>query len=182
MSKPVNKAYRVLSVVMVRDRRRCAETGSCHATIILGGKRPETIEVRAKKPSLLLNLGINGLKMTSEPPPMAGQAGYLQGKDRSAVTHPSSSHARRCLIWLSCDNSCTRYTAPLGNYIKEKIFKEQNSLLECSLWIDETGEGRAQILTCVTATVIYCQDTSVSLANVNSAHYVSGWDAELNFG
>ncbi|KAG8337123.1 hypothetical protein J6590_031101 [Homalodisca vitripennis] len=55
-------------------------------------------EVRAKKPSLTLNLGTNGLKVTSEPPPMAGQAGRLQGQDRSAVTCPSSSHARR---WYS---------------------------------------------------------------------------------
>ncbi|KAG8269697.1 hypothetical protein J6590_101911 [Homalodisca vitripennis] len=53
-------------------------------------------EVRADKPSLRLNLGTNGLKVTSEPPQMAGQAGCLQGQDRSAVTHPSSSHARRC--------------------------------------------------------------------------------------
>ncbi|KAG8303729.1 hypothetical protein J6590_002736 [Homalodisca vitripennis] len=57
-----------------------------------------------KKPSLTLNLGTNGLKVTSEPPPMAGQAGCSQGQDRSAVTYPSSSHARRCLIRLSCDN------------------------------------------------------------------------------
>ncbi|KAG8279981.1 hypothetical protein J6590_092521 [Homalodisca vitripennis] len=39
-------------------------------------------EVRAKKPSLTLNLGTNGLKVTSEPPPMAGQAGRC--KDRIA--------------------------------------------------------------------------------------------------
>ncbi|KAG8302162.1 hypothetical protein J6590_036050 [Homalodisca vitripennis] len=52
-------------------------------------------EFRAKKPFLTLNLGANGLKVTSEPPPMAGQAGCLQGRDRSAVTHPSSGHARR---------------------------------------------------------------------------------------
>ncbi|KAG8272988.1 hypothetical protein J6590_030595 [Homalodisca vitripennis] len=71
-------------------------------------------EVRAKKPSLTLNLGTNGLKVTSETPPMAGQAGCLQGQDRSAVTYPSSSHAQRCLIRLSCDNHCTRYTAPLA--------------------------------------------------------------------
>ncbi|KAG8284697.1 hypothetical protein J6590_097376, partial [Homalodisca vitripennis] len=71
-------------------------------------------EVRAKKYSLTCNLGTNGLKVTSEPPPMAGQAGCLQGQDRSAVTHPSSSHARRCLIRLSCDNRCTCYTAPLA--------------------------------------------------------------------
>ncbi|KAG8337354.1 hypothetical protein J6590_026319 [Homalodisca vitripennis] len=45
---------------------------------------------------LLLNLRTNGLKVTSEPPPMAGQTGCLQGKDPSAFTHPSSSHARRC--------------------------------------------------------------------------------------
>ncbi|KAG8278104.1 hypothetical protein J6590_027359 [Homalodisca vitripennis] len=46
----------------------------------------------------------------------AGQAGRLQGQDRSAVTCPSSSHARRCLIWLSCDNRRTHYTAPLAAY------------------------------------------------------------------
>ncbi|KAG8250829.1 hypothetical protein J6590_093877 [Homalodisca vitripennis] len=45
---------------------------------------------------------------------MAGQAGRLQGQDRSVVTCPSSSHARRCLIWLSCDNRRTHYTAPLA--------------------------------------------------------------------
>ncbi|KAG8315957.1 hypothetical protein J6590_061381 [Homalodisca vitripennis] len=39
-----------------------------------------------KKSSLTLNLGTNGLKVTSEPPPMAGQAGCLQGQDCSAVT------------------------------------------------------------------------------------------------
>ncbi|KAG8260090.1 hypothetical protein J6590_104625, partial [Homalodisca vitripennis] len=55
-----------------------------------------TSEVRAKKPSLTLNLGTNGLKVTSEPPPTVGQTGCLQGQDRSAVTHPSSSQARRC--------------------------------------------------------------------------------------
>ncbi|KAG8305330.1 hypothetical protein J6590_072036 [Homalodisca vitripennis] len=42
---------------------------------------------------------------------MTGQAGCLQGQDRLAVTHPSSSHVQRCLIWLSCYNSCARYTA-----------------------------------------------------------------------
>ncbi|KAG8257217.1 hypothetical protein J6590_053865 [Homalodisca vitripennis] len=73
-------------------------------------------EVRAKKPSLTLNLGTNGLKVTSEPPLMAGQAGRLQGQDRSAVTYPSSGHVRRCLIWLPCDNRRTRYTAPLANF------------------------------------------------------------------
>ncbi|KAG8304343.1 hypothetical protein J6590_096282, partial [Homalodisca vitripennis] len=72
-------------------------------------------EVRGKKPSLTLNLGTNGLKETSEPPPMPGQAGRLQGQDRSAVTCPSCSHARRCLIWLSCDNRRTHYTAPLAS-------------------------------------------------------------------
>ncbi|KAG8292839.1 hypothetical protein J6590_030298 [Homalodisca vitripennis] len=68
----------------------------------------------AKKPSLTLNLGTNGLKVTFEPPPMAGQAGRSQGQDRSTVTYPSSGHARLCLIWLSCDNRRTRYTAPLA--------------------------------------------------------------------
>ncbi|KAG8245460.1 hypothetical protein J6590_105666 [Homalodisca vitripennis] len=71
-------------------------------------------EVRAKKPSLILNLGINRLKVTYEPPTVAGQAGCLQGQDRLAVTHPSNSHTRCCLIWLSCDYRCTRYNAPLA--------------------------------------------------------------------
>ncbi|KAG8286972.1 hypothetical protein J6590_048030 [Homalodisca vitripennis] len=52
--------------------------------------------------------------VTSEPPPKAGQAGCLQGQDRSADTHPSSSHARRCFIRLSRDNRRTRYTGPLA--------------------------------------------------------------------
>ncbi|KAG8303856.1 hypothetical protein J6590_002861 [Homalodisca vitripennis] len=52
----------------------------------------------AKKPSLTLHLGTNGLKVTSEPPPIVGQAGCLQGQDCSAVTHPSSSHDKRYLF------------------------------------------------------------------------------------
>ncbi|KAG8330017.1 hypothetical protein J6590_073331 [Homalodisca vitripennis] len=62
----------------------------------------------------LLKNGTNSLKVTSEPPPTAGQADCLQRQDRSAVTHTSSNHARRCLIRLSCDNQYTRYTAPLA--------------------------------------------------------------------
>ncbi|KAG8251512.1 hypothetical protein J6590_078411 [Homalodisca vitripennis] len=52
---------------------------------------------RAKKASLT-QPRTNGLKVTSEPTPMAGQAVCLQGHYRSAVTHPSSSHARRSVI------------------------------------------------------------------------------------
>ncbi|KAG8296654.1 hypothetical protein J6590_051634 [Homalodisca vitripennis] len=48
--------------------------------------------VRAMEFSLTLNLETNGFKVTSEPQPMAGQAGCLQGQDHSAVTHPSSSY------------------------------------------------------------------------------------------
>ncbi|KAG8331429.1 hypothetical protein J6590_042198 [Homalodisca vitripennis] len=70
--------------------------------------------LKLRSPLLTLNLGTNGLKVTSEPPPTVGQTGCLQGQNRSAVTHPSSNHARRCLIWLSCDNHCTRYTTPLA--------------------------------------------------------------------
>ncbi|KAG8262048.1 hypothetical protein J6590_061100 [Homalodisca vitripennis] len=43
------------------------------------------------------------LKLTSEPPLTAGQAGCLQGQDCSVVFHPSSSHALHCLIRLSCE-------------------------------------------------------------------------------
>ncbi|KAG8251580.1 hypothetical protein J6590_076569 [Homalodisca vitripennis] len=49
---------------------------------------------------------------------MAGQASGLQGHDRLAVTHPSSSHAERSLNWLSCDNRCTRYTTP---FVKQSL-------------------------------------------------------------
>ncbi|KAG8307527.1 hypothetical protein J6590_018402 [Homalodisca vitripennis] len=42
-------------------------------------------EVTAKKPSLTFNLRTNGLKVTSVPPPTAGQADCLQGQDRSAI-------------------------------------------------------------------------------------------------
>ncbi|KAG8262468.1 hypothetical protein J6590_052113 [Homalodisca vitripennis] len=65
-------------------------------------------------------IGRSGLKVTSEPPPTTGQAECFQGQDRSAVTHPSSSHARRCLIWLYCNNRRTLYTAPLA--VKEVMF------------------------------------------------------------
>ncbi|KAG8277948.1 hypothetical protein J6590_031996 [Homalodisca vitripennis] len=70
-----------------------AGRAASRACVILPG------EVRDKKPSLTLNLGTNRLKVTSEPPPMAGQAGCLQGPDRSAVTNPSSSNARRRLMY-----------------------------------------------------------------------------------
>ncbi|KAG8259171.1 hypothetical protein J6590_017350 [Homalodisca vitripennis] len=84
----------------------------CRALSHMSRSRDSAGKVRAKKPSVTLNLGTNGLKVTSESPPMAGgQAGYLHGQDRSAVIHPSSSHARCCLIWLAYDNRCTRYTA-----------------------------------------------------------------------
>ncbi|KAG8282248.1 hypothetical protein J6590_040480 [Homalodisca vitripennis] len=65
-------------------------------------------EVRGKKPSLTLNLGTNGLKVTSEPPPTAEQAGCLQGQDLSGTTHPSS-HARRCLTRLCSDKLFSHY-------------------------------------------------------------------------
>ncbi|KAG8305174.1 hypothetical protein J6590_075370 [Homalodisca vitripennis] len=48
-------------------------------------------EVRAKKTSLTPNMGTNGLKVTSEPPPMAGPTGCLQGQDRSAVTFQAAA-------------------------------------------------------------------------------------------
>ncbi|KAG8312466.1 hypothetical protein J6590_023074 [Homalodisca vitripennis] len=54
---------------------------------------------------------------------MTGQTGCLQGQIRSATTHSSSSHARRCLIWLSCDNRCTRYTTPLATMLDRQTTK-----------------------------------------------------------
>ncbi|KAG8336831.1 hypothetical protein J6590_037046 [Homalodisca vitripennis] len=50
-------------------------------------------EVRAKKPSLTLNLGTNGLKVTSEPPPrrLLTRTGSLSG-------HPSKQQPRSTLL------------------------------------------------------------------------------------
>ncbi|KAG8306925.1 hypothetical protein J6590_036003 [Homalodisca vitripennis] len=42
-----------------------------------------------------------------------GYSGRLEGQDRSAVTHPSSSRARRGLIRLSSYDRRTRSTVPL---------------------------------------------------------------------
>ncbi|KAG8255766.1 hypothetical protein J6590_085402 [Homalodisca vitripennis] len=44
-----------------------------------------------------------------------GRTGELLAKtgDCSAVTHPSSSHAQRYLMWLTCDNRCIHYATPL---------------------------------------------------------------------
>ncbi|KAG8313857.1 hypothetical protein J6590_105530 [Homalodisca vitripennis] len=58
-------------------------------------------KVRAKNPSLTLNLETNGVKVTSVPPPTTEQEDCLQGQNRSAVTHPSSNHALRCLARLA---------------------------------------------------------------------------------
>ncbi|KAG8280845.1 hypothetical protein J6590_071726 [Homalodisca vitripennis] len=55
------------------------------------------LKIRAKKSSLTWG-PTTALKVTSEPPPVVGQADCLQGQDCSASTHPSSSHDR-CLIW-----------------------------------------------------------------------------------
>ncbi|XP_046662604.1 transmembrane protein adipocyte-associated 1-like isoform X2 [Homalodisca vitripennis] len=52
-------------------------------------------EVKAKKPSLTLNLETNGLKVTSEPPPTAGQAGCLTG---SLSGHPSKQQPHSTLL------------------------------------------------------------------------------------
>ncbi|KAG8323852.1 hypothetical protein J6590_106000, partial [Homalodisca vitripennis] len=49
---------------------------------------------------------------------MAEQMGCLQGQDRLAVTHPSSCHARRCLIRLSCDNTAAFAMGEM-NFIRE---------------------------------------------------------------
>ncbi|KAG8301923.1 hypothetical protein J6590_041358 [Homalodisca vitripennis] len=55
-------------------------------------------EVRAKKHSPTRNLKINGLKVTSEPPPTAWQADCLQGEDRCG--HPSKQQPRLTLLGL----------------------------------------------------------------------------------
>ncbi|KAG8262689.1 hypothetical protein J6590_049237 [Homalodisca vitripennis] len=77
--------------------------------------------------------GVNVQQVTSKPPLMTGYAGCLQGQDRSAVTYPSSSHGRRCLIWLSSDNHCTRYTAPLLHRAYSLILRISNVLFALDL-------------------------------------------------
>ncbi|KAG8283416.1 hypothetical protein J6590_019009 [Homalodisca vitripennis] len=79
------------------------------------------VEVRANNPSLTLNLGTNGLKVTSEP--TNDQAGELLARtgSLSRLRSPSSSHARRCLIRLSRDNRSTQCTAPLAIFDKEPM-------------------------------------------------------------
>ncbi|KAG8262490.1 hypothetical protein J6590_052135 [Homalodisca vitripennis] len=70
-------------------------------------------KVRAKKSSLTLNLETNGLKVTSEPPPMAGHSGCIATacKDRITQRPPIQAAATlACMIRLSCDNRRTRYT------------------------------------------------------------------------
>ncbi|KAG8316292.1 hypothetical protein J6590_054222 [Homalodisca vitripennis] len=47
-------------------------------------------EVRAKKPSLTLNLGINGLKVTST----NDRAGWLLARTGSLTDHPSKQQPR----------------------------------------------------------------------------------------
>ncbi|KAG8296366.1 hypothetical protein J6590_058968 [Homalodisca vitripennis] len=77
---------------------------------------PATYYYRTNKPAGQ-QAYVTTQKVTSELPPMVVQAGCLQRQDRSAVTYTStsSSHARRCLIWLSCVNRFTCYTTPLAN-------------------------------------------------------------------
>ncbi|KAG8249042.1 hypothetical protein J6590_029392 [Homalodisca vitripennis] len=67
--------------------------------------------------------------VTSEPPPMVRKAGCLQGQDHSAVTHPSSSHAGRCLTLLSCDNHRIRYTTLARDSFKQMNGTQQRPLL-----------------------------------------------------
>ncbi|KAG8283771.1 hypothetical protein J6590_011142 [Homalodisca vitripennis] len=65
------------------------------------------------RPSLTLNLGINSLKVTSGPPPMAAQAAW---KDRIAQQSPIQAVATLdvALFRYLGDNDCTRYTTPLA--------------------------------------------------------------------
>ncbi|KAG8285000.1 hypothetical protein J6590_090386 [Homalodisca vitripennis] len=64
----------------------------------------------------------NGLKVTSKPPPKAGQASCLQGLDHSAVTHPSSSLAQR----IECASS--------GEMKTHYICAPQSLLMELCDW------------------------------------------------
>ncbi|KAG8312160.1 hypothetical protein J6590_028388 [Homalodisca vitripennis] len=102
-------------------------------------------KMAAKQSPLVTPSWKNSSKVTSEPPPTAGQEDYLQKQDRSAVTHPGSSHARRCLIRLSRDNRRTHYTADcLVGYL---FLKGPLPLLPGRENIyDEKGEGRAFIM------------------------------------
>ncbi|KAG8308797.1 hypothetical protein J6590_101169 [Homalodisca vitripennis] len=71
--------------------------------------------------SVVINVRIKGADFNPDVPISADEfcenfaaLQHWVGQDRSAVTHPSSSHVRRCLIRLSYYNLCSCYTAQLA--------------------------------------------------------------------
>ncbi|KAG8253517.1 hypothetical protein J6590_032313 [Homalodisca vitripennis] len=92
---------------------------------------------KAKNPSLTLNLGTNGLKVTSEPPPMAGQAGRLQGQDRSAVTYTSSGHARHTYA----DLEYTEKKTSVSNQKKCVCLLSDRACFGCTLGNQEASKN-----------------------------------------
>ncbi|KAG8320709.1 hypothetical protein J6590_062600 [Homalodisca vitripennis] len=69
-------------------------------------------EVRAEKPSLTQpeDKWLKGDFRTTT----SGRAGGLLARTGSLSGHSSKQQPRSTLIWLSCDNHRTRYTAPLA--------------------------------------------------------------------
>ncbi|KAG8300023.1 hypothetical protein J6590_086511 [Homalodisca vitripennis] len=65
--------------------------GTCHKAH-LTQINVKKVKLGLRKPSLTLNLGINGLKVTSEPPPMATN-GRTNLKDRIAQRSPIQTAA-----------------------------------------------------------------------------------------
>ncbi|KAG8293247.1 hypothetical protein J6590_023410 [Homalodisca vitripennis] len=99
--------------VVCLDQRLTLVAHGEQCSISPGGVRPRKLSLTQNQNSLLETQRLEGevkakkpsptqpgdqQQVTSEPPPVAGQAGCQQGQDRLAVTHPSSSHARRCAL------------------------------------------------------------------------------------
>ncbi|KAG8271557.1 hypothetical protein J6590_059790 [Homalodisca vitripennis] len=92
-----------------------------------GSNKILVVEVRAKNCSLTQSgeKRLRGdFRITTN-----GRAGGLLARQ---LIHPSSSHARRCLIWLSCYNRRSRYTGPLANKGLKVI------TLRACLWMADT--------------------------------------------
>ncbi|KAG8245222.1 hypothetical protein J6590_005531 [Homalodisca vitripennis] len=81
-----------------------------HLPITLCGVEIISINLHlAKKPSLKLRIGTNGLEVTSDQPPMAEQAGRLQGQDHSASKLRDNPGGIRKRVRLTADMFCNGY-------------------------------------------------------------------------
>ncbi|KAG8267091.1 hypothetical protein J6590_059134 [Homalodisca vitripennis] len=91
-------------------------------------------KVRAKKPSLT-QTGHQRIKDDFRITTTNGRGGGLLARTGSLSSHPSKQQPRstlRCLIVLSRDNHCTRYTAPLASRRRIVLFLQCMAESVCS--------------------------------------------------